>query len=674
MESDNKKAKPKVKIDITGQRFGNWIVLEELGGGKVKCQCQCENKTEKILYKKAVREGKTKSCGCLRSSNVYNRIHKNMVGQQFGHWVVIEEIGRGKVLCRCSCGTVKEVYKQALKEGKSKSCGCIENRKEAVFPGQQFGEWTVIRQLHGSVEHKCLCRCSCGKTAELYIKNLKTGTSKSCGHIRENKENITGQQFGEWKVLERVGSGKYKCRCSCGNVKTVYRKLLVSGQSKSCGCRRSENIFITYKNKNKELIGKQFGEWTVIDYAGNRKMKCKCSCGTVKEVYKQALLQHVTLSCGCKQLKHSLITNLKIHGDITGARHNSPRQLWQIQTLYNRDMFIQLIDEYESKPTIAQLALKLDITEAHTLRVVHKFELEDYVDIRPASSRYENEIVEYIKLIDKHNYKILTNTRSVIEPYELDIYIPEKKLAIEFNGDYWHSAVKRDKYYHQQKTLACNKKDIRLIHIFEHEWLDKDKQNKIKNILYDIICGTKNIYARNTLVELASIQEVKQFENEYHLQGYAPSKVNIKIVFNNEIIGLMTFGKPRFTKDYEYELIRLCYKSGVSVIGGSEKMVKYFIRRYKPQSIISYCDIAKFTGSTYTKMGFTTSEDMITEPNYIWINISKKDVLSRYQTQKHKLLEKGLGTPDQTEDEIMSNLGYLKIYDSGNLKFCWLNN
>ena len=53
-------------LDTTGQQFGNWIVLKELGHGKVLCQCQCQDKTVKELYKKSVLEGRTKSCGCIR--------------------------------------------------------------------------------------------------------------------------------------------------------------------------------------------------------------------------------------------------------------------------------------------------------------------------------------------------------------------------------------------------------------------------------------------------------------------------------------------------------------------------------------------------------------------------------------------------------------------------------
>lgn len=108
------------------------------------------------------------------------------------------------------------------------------------------------------------------------------------------------------------------------------------------------------------------------------------------------------------------------------------------------------------------------------------------------------------------------------------------------------------------------------------------------------------------------------------------------------------------------------------MVGGSEKLFKYFINNYNPESIISYCDISKFTAGVYMRLGFSFTSKDLTSPNYIWYN--KDKVLTRYQTQKHKLIKLGLGTEKQTENEIMYGLGYIKIYDSGNIKFSWYKN
>ena len=142
------------------------------------------------------------------------------------------------------------------------------------------------------------------------------------------------------------------------------------------------------------------------------------------------------------------------------------------------------------------------------------------------------------------------------------------------------------------------------------------------------------------------------------------------IYFNNELLGILTFSKPRFNKEFEYELIRLAWKFDTVVIGGTEKLFHKFIVDYNPNSIISYCDISKFTGAVYYKIGFKTSAKDKTKPNYVWVNI-KGDVLTRYKTMKQSLIDNGLGKLGDTEDEIMTALGYFKIYDCGNLKFYW---
>ena len=106
----------------------------------------------------------------------------------------------------------------------------------------------------------------------------------------------------------------------------------------------------------------------------------------------------------------------------------------------------------------------------------------------------------------------------------------------------------------------------------------------------------------------------------------------------------------------------------MKVIGGTDKLFKYFIRNHEFNSIITFSDITKFTGNVYTRLGFKPAgNNPITEPNYVWVNCSNK-VLSRYQTQKHKLIAQGLGKKDDTEDSIMKSHGYLKTYDSGNIR------
>jgi hypothetical protein len=281
-------------------------------------------------------------------------------------------------------------------------------------------------------------------------------------------------------------------------------------------------------------------------------------------------------------------------------------------------------------------------------------------------------VVEYIK---SFNLDIIQSDKTILNGKELDIYIPDKKIAIEFDGDYWHSAVFKHPTYHQEKTIACISKGIHLIHIFEYEWRNQEVRDKIKAYIKHLLDNSINkIYARNTEIKAVETAEAKEFIEKYHLQGYANAAVSLGCYYKNELIGIMTFGAPRFNSNYEYELIRLCWKTDWLVIGGSNKLFSQFIKEYNPNSIVSYCDLAKFSGTIYLELGFETSKTEVTKPSYVWIDSRNLTVYTRYQTQKQKLLDLGLGSLGDTEEEIMENLGYLKVYNSGNLRFHWNKN
>lgn len=351
---------------------------------------------------------------------------------------------------------------------------------------------------------------------------------------------------------------------------------------------------------------------------------------------------------------------------------NKSRDMWQIDVLLSKENMLEHILKRGYKPTAEELSKELGINTNNIYKYIHKYGLDDYIYINYNSSKYETEIVDIIKAL--YNVNIIQRCKTVIPGIELDIYIPEKHIAIEFNGSYWHSELHKDKLYHQNKTLLCAKKGIRLIHIFEYEWIDEELRAKLINLVAGCICNNKvRIGARKTIVKDIDRDEAKIFCNKYHLQGYSNSSINIGCFYNDELIGVITLGTPRFNKKYQYEVIRLCWKDNVSVIGGAGKLFKYFVNKYNADSVISYCNIDKFAGNSYLKIGFKASINNITTPNYVWYNPNKKDILTRYQTQKNKLISMGLGKDDETESDIMYRLGYVRIYDSGNIILEWRN-
>lgn len=279
------------------------------------------------------------------------------------------------------------------------------------------------------------------------------------------------------------------------------------------------------------------------------------------------------------------------------------------------------------------------------------------------TSSYQKEIYEFLK---KYNIEIIKNDKKLISPNELDLVIPQKKIAIQFNGSYWHSNNIKEKYYHVKKTQKCQNIGYKLIHIFEYDWRDANKKKIIKEKLKAILnIEQSTIYARKCIIDDNVYEFKKTFLNENHIQGNDSSSICLGLRFNNQLVAIMTFGKPRFNKKFKWELMRYATKSGYRILGGAGKLLSYFRKKYQG-NIITYADRKYSNGNMYQKLGFKFQYN--TEPNYVWINSNKKQfILNRYKTQKNKLnkLLKNFDS-NKTEVENMQNNGFYQVFDAGN--------
>lgn len=275
-----------------------------------------------------------------------------------------------------------------------------------------------------------------------------------------------------------------------------------------------------------------------------------------------------------------------------------------------------------------------------------------------SASKLEIKIVNFIKTF--YLGEIVTNSKDIIPPMELDIYIPTLNLAIEFNGGYWHSERFKPKNYHLLKYNLCKEKDIRLVSIWEWE-IVKDKE-KIKNFIKNIIIEKKKLFARKLEIKEVSIKEQREFLENNHLQGYVPCSLALGLYKEDELIQIMTL-RAKDKKNKIYEIGRLATKVGYSVIGGAERLFKNLLSYVDYTEIISYNNLDKFTGEVYERLGLSLKN--ITIP-YGWIR--NNVYLPRYQTQKSKLIGKGFDK-NKSESEIMRNEGFSKIYLTGVQKF-----
>ena len=277
-------------------------------------------------------------------------------------------------------------------------------------------------------------------------------------------------------------------------------------------------------------------------------------------------------------------------------------------------------------------------------------------------SMWEKEIYGFI--VEELEIDATLGDRTLLDGKELDILIPSKMVAIECDGLKWHSEEFKDKNYHIGKTLMCKKNGIRLIHIFEDEWMHKKEivKSRIKSIL-----GITNykLYARNCEIREVGNKESLMFLEHNHIQGKLPSKISFGLYHNDELVSLMTFGGKRRnlgSKDNNgsFELLRFCNKVDTNVIGGASKLLKHFIEKYHPRHIISYCDLRWSIGNLYEKLGFTLSHT--SKPNYFYIvNGIRKN---RFVYRKDVLIKEGFDK-NKTEHEIMLERGIYRIYDCG---------
>ena len=277
---------------------------------------------------------------------------------------------------------------------------------------------------------------------------------------------------------------------------------------------------------------------------------------------------------------------------------------------------------------------------------------------KPVSEK-ENNLYEYI--VSKYNGKIIRNDRTILENKEIDIYLPERKLAFEFDGLFWHNELSKDSTYHVNKTNACEAKNIQLIHIFEDDW--NYKIDIVKSRINSLLGLNERIFARKCEIKEVSYKDSELFLNNNHIQGNCISKYRYGLYYNNELISLMTFGKSRFAD--EYELLRFCNKLNINVIGGASRLFKYFLKNNSHvKSIISYADRCWSTGTLYKQLGFKYIST--TKPSYYYIinNIRQ----NRINFQKHKLVKAGFD-PNKTEHEIMLERKIYRIYDCGTLKY-----
>jgi DNA-directed RNA polymerase subunit RPC12/RpoP len=329
----------------------------------------------------------------------------------------------------------------------------------------------------------------------------------------------------------------------------------------------------------------------------------------------------------------------------------------KIKPLFDEDFYINN-DEFEFECLRCGKKFKTDKTEAYSINC----------GCLLRRSHFEDEIADELIKIGIDTKNIIKNRWFYIgkKRLQLDLYLTEYKIGIEYCGFYWHSELYAETNEHLNKHLFFKQLGIPVIQIFENEW--QINKETVLSIIKSKINKSERIYARECEIKDVSLKDYQMFLITNHLQGSVPSPIKLGLYYNNELVSLMGLGTSRYNKSYEYEIYRFCTKINFCVIGGFSRLLKHFEEKYKPKSIISYIDIRYFNGKSYEKNEFKFLH--LSVPVYYYFKRNKPELYNRIIFQKHKLKDKlDNFDPNKTEHKNMLENNYLRIYDAGNLVY-----
>jgi hypothetical protein len=272
--------------------------------------------------------------------------------------------------------------------------------------------------------------------------------------------------------------------------------------------------------------------------------------------------------------------------------------------------------------------------------------------------------IEISEFLTSHSIRHERNTRSIIPPKELDFYLPDYNLAIEFDGLYWHSDQFKDRLYHSIKTKDCGVKGIQLLHIFEDEWADSSEFIKRKILHLCDKTPKKVIGARKLTIIESSKDDLSIFINSNHIQGMPPGASHYLSVFHGDVIvAAVTLKK---VDDEIIDMTRFCTDQQGTYPGLMSKIVSYIKKNYDYNSLITFADLRYSNGGVYIKSGFTEVGRLAADYFYVIrdkrehkFNLRKKSIEKRF----------GISPEGKTESQMAEEAGLRKIYDCGKIKY-----
>ena len=561
------------------------------------------------------------------------------------------------------------------------SIGCLA--KSIVFDIQlkRCKNCGKLMTYHNSVNKKPLieyCSLHCAHSSEELKKKKAETTKKHYGveHPLQNKElskkfiNTMHERFGECPQLSdeikskriKTNLERYGVECALSNQKV--RDKIKQTNLERYGCEiasMSDEIKEREKNSNIEKYGvvstAMLRETQEKAIATNRE-RYGCNWHIQSESQKDKIRQSVQKKYGKDWI--SQVDSVK--KSMSDTNHKKTYKLFERWKEHVVPMFS--IEEYDGWKEDKKYLWKCQ--KCGHVFYWNKFDCSGRVPMcmncssHSGHSSMEKEIVEYIRSI--YDGKILVGNRKLLGNMELDIYIPEKNVAIELDGLYWHNEERHSEGYHVMKTNKCLEAGVYLIHIFEDEWLNR--QSGVKSIIMCALgVSLHEINLDDCEIKNVDHNKAKKFHSENNaLYGNRASRMNYGLFFNNELVYLMSFSSSRFNLNYDYQLVALSSKKACHIDNAENKILSFFREKHPNKTIVFYADRRYVSRSYCHNVGFKFVKS--THVNYFWTHQRKR--FSRNQCRMHILEILGDKYDSSLDvEENMSFAGWKKIYDCG---------
>lgn len=497
-------------------------------------------------------------------------------------------------------------------------------------------------------------KCYCGNDLEFLskLKNItpyggwRTYCSKKCVYnspeVKEKRKKTTLEKYGVESfshIQERIHrTDEQKKSANIKRQQTHMKKYGVDHYSKTTEYLEKR------KNTNLERYGventyrlSEPNSWFSTD-AGKEWLQSDKNPSKRPETQKQWKLKRLSARVNDENFIAALMSN-------------------------NKETFLTYIDSIATEDDNRfTLSKKIGISYSYLNNIFRMYDMYDHYTSpnNYSVSNGEMQLYEYVKSL---GVKCIPSHRKLLDGYEVDVFIPDHNIAIEYNGLYWHSEYTgcKDRKYHLNKTDKCEEQGVQLFQIYDCEWNDPVKQNIWKSIIsVKLGLTTNKIYARVCHTKKITSKESRKFLEENHLEGFVGAEQHFGLYHKDTLVSVMSFGKSRFKTD-EYEIVRHATLLNTVVVGGRSKLLKC----YTGDNLISYAN-RRFSSILTNNI---SSVYEFTEPS--WYGFSRKDydLKHRLYFQKHKMKERGIYDEDISLFDNMIQIGYDRIWDSGNIKF-----